>query len=428
MKTLIRILLLCLLPFTAYAQGFELYVVDVGPNRGAPWQVLKYDENGENPEVFIDSELNRPQDIVFIEDRNLALVSNLGTQRITQYDATTGEYLGEFATGIGQPTRMEIRPDNLLYVLQWAGNGRVLRYDLLGNFVDEFTTFGVPNSIGMDWDSEGNLYVASWNGKFVRKFDGQGNNLGIFINEGLQGPTNIWFEGDGNLMVMDWSGGAIRRYSADGVLLNSPVRNLSEPEGVEFLENGHFLVGNGGTSAVKQYRPNGNFVKDFVPSGSGGLVKPNGLRIRDRSGFNINAGLNDVWFNALTAGQGMFVVVFPVIKKVFIAIFTYDSERPPEDVTAIFASADQRWVTAFGSYDGNQAILEAELTEGGLFNTALPTPLQTPGYGTVTLTFSDCSNLLVTYLFPGPDLQGSMELTRIADDNVALCLALNEQE
>ena len=48
---------------------------------------MKYDENGENPEVFITTPLNRPQDILFLEDRGEALVSNLGDNRITRHDA-----------------------------------------------------------------------------------------------------------------------------------------------------------------------------------------------------------------------------------------------------------------------------------------------------------------------------------------------------
>ncbi len=146
--------------FNTHGQELDLYVIDVGPNRGAPWQVIKYDESGQNPEVFIGSDLSKPQDIIFLENDGVALVSNLSSNRITKHDATTGQLLGEFASGIGQPTRMKIGADNLLYVLQWAGNGRVLRYQLDGSFHDEFTSVGVANSIGLDWDSQGNLYVS----------------------------------------------------------------------------------------------------------------------------------------------------------------------------------------------------------------------------------------------------------------------------
>ena len=49
-KSLFRILALTL--FCSHASGQEtlLFVVDVGPDRGAPWQFVKYDELGKNPE------------------------------------------------------------------------------------------------------------------------------------------------------------------------------------------------------------------------------------------------------------------------------------------------------------------------------------------------------------------------------------------
>lgn len=412
----------------AHAQDTHLYIVDVGPNRGAPWQVLRAEADGSNPVVFIDTELNRPQDIVFLDHRGTAIVSNLATQKITEYDAETGEYLGDFATGIGQPTRMEIGADGLLYVLQWAGNGKVLRYDLDGNFVDEFTQTGVSNAIGMDWDADGNLYVASFDDTTVRKYGPDGQDMGLFVDptEGLFGPTNIWFTDNGDLWVMDWSGGAIRRYNAAGVLQGNPVLGLSEPEGVEFLDNGEFIIGNGGTASVRRYDATGQRLADFVPPGAGGLAKPNGLRFHSPSTFTLNAGLNDAWFNTATIGQGVFINVFPVLGKVFLAMFTFDTQQPPEDAVAVVGWAGHRWVTALGDFSGNTAVLSAELTEGGLFNSAEPKVQQTPGYGTFTLVFTDCSNAVLTYEFPGLGLSGSIELTRVVNDNVALCEQLND--
>lgn len=430
MKWFCSALALILYAATAPGQQTAYYVVDVGPNRGPPWQVLKYDGNGANPEVFTNVELNRPQDIVFIEHQGVALVSNLGTGKITRYDATTGEYLDDFATGIGEPTRMEIGEDGLLYVLQWTGNGRVWRYDLDGNFVDEFTSTGVFNSIGMDWDDEGNLYVASWNNGngfgFVQRFDASGNDLGRFINNNLTGPTNIWFTEDGGMNVVDWSANMIRRFNANGTYLENLVTGLSEPEGVALLENGEFLLANGGTSSVRRYDAEGNRLADFITFASGGLAKPNAIRKRVVSTFTINAGLNDAWFNSATAGQGVFVNVFPGLGKVFVAVFTFDATPPPEEATAVVGGPGQRWFTAIGDYSGHQATLQAELTAGGLFDAAEPAPVQTPGYGTVTLAFADCNSLVLTYELPGPELQGSMQLTRVVPDNIALCESLSE--
>ncbi len=431
MKKIILALGLWMLAPCVLAQQTFLYVVDVGTNRQGPFQVMKYDADGGNPEVFINVNLNRPQDIIFLEDRGTAIVSNLAGNNITEYDAETGEYIGTFATGLDQPTRMEIGPDGLLYVLQWAGNGRVLRFDLNGNALGEFTTQGVSNSIGLDWDPQGNLYVSSFDAAFVRRYDSNGGDLGIFISSGLQGPTNIWFQDDGDMMVMDWSGRSIKEFNSNGGLKRTAVSGITEPEGVEFLANGDFLAGAGLASAVKQYTADGTFVRDVVPSRSGGLIKPNGLRFRTVEGdpdpvFEINAGLNDAWFNAATAGQGAFVTVFPDLGAIFIAVFTYDTERPPEDVAAILGEPGHRWFTAFGTYTGDTAVLDIELTEGGVFDMASPAPTQTQNYGTLTAVFADCENLTLSYGFPSLGLTGDIPMTRIALDNVARCEALVE--
>lgn len=416
-------LALLLLAGTAFGQETEVYIVDVGPSRSAPYQVLKVDGNGQDPEVFINTGLSRPQDIVFIEHRGLALVSNLLSGQITQYDAETGEFAGFFATGIGQPTRMEIGEDGLLYVLQWAGNGRVWRYDLDGNFVDEFTTVGVPQSIGLDWDSEGNLYVSSFSGQYVRKFDSVGNDLGQFINTNLQGPTNIRFEPNGDLLVLDWSGTSVKRFNANGNFLGNFLTGLAQAEGFDLLPNGNYLVGNGVTGAVRMFGPAGNLVGNFVAGGTLGLATPNGVRVRVLNNFQINAGLNDAWVNDSAPFQGMFITVFPDLGLVFVAWFTFDS-APPAGGTATFGGIGQRWVTGLGTIDGDRVSLNMELTTGGSFNAAEPEPVQDTGYGTMLIVFSGCNAATVSYSFPGPGLSGEFPIHRVVDSNVPLCETL----
>jgi len=410
-------------------QNNDIYVVDVGPNRGPPFQVLKFDENGENPQVFINSELNRPQDIVFLEDSNTALVSNLASDRITKYDATTGNYLGNFAVGRADgPTRMKIGADNLLYVLQWFGNGKVLRYQLDGTFVDEFTSVGVTQSIGLDWDRQGNLYVSSFDQRHVRKFDSDGNDLGLFISSNLLGPTNLWFESSGDLLVLDWSGTSVKRFDSDGGYLGQFILGLVQAEGIDTLSNGHFLIGNGGTSAVKQFDESGNFVKDFIPGGSGGLATPVAVVRRELPGFEINAGLNDAWFNLATAGQGLLITIFPHRKEVFLAWFTFDTERPPEDVTAFLGEPGHRWLTAQGTYEGDTATLTIFVTEGGVFDAPEPAASTDPvGDGSMTITFADCEAGVVNYEITSLGISGEIPIQRITPDNVALCEALGTQ-
>lgn len=144
------------------------------------------------------------------------------------------------------------------------------------------------------------------------------------------------------------------------------------------------------------------------------------------SGVQINAGMNDAWYNPDTAGQGFFVTVFPDIKKIFLAWFTYEVARPPESVTAVLGEPGHRWLTAFGSYSGSQALLDIEVTEGGLFDSSQPAPTQSMD-GTILLEFSTCNSGTVTFDIPSIDSIDVIPIERIAVDNVPICEMLNTQ-
>ncbi len=285
MKTLRYLLTCCMILWgsTLMSQNFEVYVSDAGNYNNPPWQILKYSMTGDDPVSFIDEEIIWPQDILFLEDQDVVLISNLATDGyISKHDIHTGAYLGNFAENINGPTRMKIGADGLLYVLQWNnGDNKVLRYELDGTFVDAFTSEGVPQSIGIDWDADGNLYVSTYSGKYVEKFDTDGLDQGAFINSNLVGPTNIWFVENGDLLVNDYLDASVKRFSPDGEYLGIYIDGLFYPEGVTYLENGNLLIGNGGTSAVKMFDPDGNFIEDFIESGDGGLLTPNAIVIRN---------------------------------------------------------------------------------------------------------------------------------------------------
>ncbi len=262
------------------AQNYSVYVSDAVNFQDPPWKILKFDADGSNGQVFISQNLAWPQDIFFLENENIVLVSNLNSGHITKFNANTGAYLGEFATGIGGPTRMRLGPDSLLYILQWFGNGKVRRYTLAGAFVGEFTATGVPNSIGMDWDTEGNLYVSSYNGKYVRKFSPTGADLGNFISTNLVGPTNIWFAENGDLLVVDYLGNSVKRFDSAGHYKGVFIAGLPQGEGVAFLPNGHILLGAGGTSSVREYDAAGTLIGNLVPPATLGLKTPNAVVLR----------------------------------------------------------------------------------------------------------------------------------------------------
>jgi hypothetical protein len=143
--------------------------------------------------------------------------------------------------------------------------------------------------------------------------------------------------------------------------------------------------------------------------------------------FQINAGLNDTWFNPATNGQGMNITVYPVIKQMFVTWFTFDVERPPGDVTAMLGGPGQRWLTAQGPYDDDTANLTIYVTEGGVFDSAMPaTSTDQDGDGTLILEFSNCNEGLATYDITSLDISDEIPIERIVLDNVPLCELLAE--
>jgi hypothetical protein len=144
--------------------------------------------------------------------------------------------------------------------------------------------------------------------------------------------------------------------------------------------------------------------------------------------FQINPGINDAWFNADTTGQGFFITTFPDQGVMFLAWFTYDTERPPEDVVAYLGEPGHRWLTAQGYYQGNAAILDAYLTEGGVFDMAEPPAVtgQEP-IGAIEIIWENCAKGILAYDINPPGVMGEIEIRRIVPENVALCEVLSTQ-
>ncbi len=141
------------------------------------------------------------------------------------------------------------------------------------------------------------------------------------------------------------------------------------------------------------------------------------------SDFSINRGLNDAWFNPETPGQGFFISVFPEREQLFLAWFTFETQRPPNDVIANIGEPGHRWLTAFGNYSGNAAVLDIELTSGGVFDMTSPMPEQSAD-GQVLLEFENCNSGTVTFDIDSINRLGEIPIQRIALDNLAACEAL----
>jgi plastocyanin len=154
-------------------------------------------------------------------------------------------------------------------------------------------------------------------------------------------------------------------------------------------------------------------------------VEESPITVTAASNFQINAGITDAWYYPVTDGQGFFIIVWEDIQTVFLAWFTYDVERPPEDVTAILGEPGHRWITAQGPYSGDTATLTVSVSSGGVFDSGEP-PVDTVPDGTMQLQFSSCTEGMVTYEIDSLGLTGAVPIQRIVPDMVPLCEGLSQ--
>jgi len=238
------------------------------------------------------------------------------------------------------------------------------------------TLIGLKGSNGWDWGNEnqGDLYLLEWrtNGGLSKLYDNPSPEL---VTSGLA------FDPEKNFY---WS------VNHDGELYSFDPANGFQ----------HNLRGSGyGELRALTY------VHDMP------CVKPP---------FQINYGLTDAWVNPDTFGQGFFITVYPGFKWMFVAWFTYDSERPDESLLAGIGEPGHRWITAFGGYTDNTAVLDIEITTGGVFDSPDHEPEQHLD-GKMTVEFEHCNAGIITYDIPSVGKSGEVPIQRIVTDKVPLC-------
>jgi len=287
-----------------------------------------------------------------------------------------------------------------------------------------------PN--GLTFDPEGNLYTINFNNGGIYKIDPQGQIAllattprSIFRPSGgnghiVYGNGRMYLTSNANSQIFEMTlDGQLSVLAGSGALGNqdgsAEQATFSLPNGIAISPDGRYLYVNSA-----QYTSPGPL------NGNTFELNPSLVRVIDLGpSFTINAGLNDAWFNLATNGQGFLITVFPDLKQMFLAWFTYDTERPPEDVIAQLGEPGHRWLTAQGPYEGDTASLTVFVTKGGVFDAADPIASTDPaGDGTMTIEFADCTEGLVRYEITSLGISGEIPIQRITPGNVPLCEAL----
>ena len=259
---------------------------------------------------------------------------------------------------------------------------------------------------GTSWDQMGADILGQSNGErsgSAVSLSNYGNRLAIGA------PSNsVTVERSGRVRVFQWTGSAWAQLGFD---IGSDLIYDYFGKHVSLSSDGNRVASATGNFNAVAERINRARVYDFSMFSS----------------FTINAGLNDAWYFPDTDGQGFFINVFPNIGYVSLAWFTYDTELPPSGATSNLGDPGHRWLTAVGPIDGNQVLMNIELTSGGIFDTYSEiTRTDPPGSdGTILLSFDNCNAGTIEYDIPSINRQGIVPIERVVGDNITLCEALS---
>jgi hypothetical protein len=133
---------------------------------------------------------------------------------------------------------------------------------------------------------------------------------------------------------------------------------------------------------------------------------------------SINDGMDGVWFDDSTPGQGFMIDAQLRPERgnfIFVGWFTYGEQT----------TSGQRWLTAQGGFEGSTAEMDVFETSGGSFDD--PQLPATTLVGTMRIDFIDCSHALLAYSLSDEGLAGSIDIERAIPGAEALCQELSGQ-
>jgi len=445
---------------------------------GTVWVQLGADIDGEAAGDYSGASVSLSSDgdrVAIGATRNDANGTYSGHVRVYQWSGTAWTQLGADIDGVAEhdqfgesvslssdgsrlvigASRSDVngRRSGQVRVFQWSGtawaqlganiDGKV-DYDYLGNSVS-LSADGSRLAIGA-WstnyrDGAGRVEVYHWSGVTWEQLgsdiegeaDGDGSGLSISLSS------------DGNRLAIGapYNGDNVAYSSQTNAYLGNSSKVLADTDnsgqvriyqwsGSDWVQLGSDIDGypNDGFGQSVALSSDGNRVASGTGNNMAVFERANRVRVYDLSmlnTFRINPGLNDAWYDPDTDGQGFFITVFPDLGAVSLAWFTYDTELPPLDATANLGDPGHRWLTAVGPIVDNQAMMEIEMTSGGIFDSASEIIRTDPpgSDGTIILTFDNCNAGTIEYDIPSINRQGIVPIRRVANDNIVICEALS---
>ena len=227
-----------------------------------------------------------PYDLVIGQDGRLFVLNrSAGLQAaLVRIGIVTFEenYEGEFGRGYGSgdgqftlAVSMDLDSQERLYITD-EYNHRITVYDLSGNFLSQWGTFGIGNGelngpAGIAIDSQDRVYIADQHNNRVQVFTTAG--VGIF-GWGEKGtgpgqfdvPWGVTVDPEGQVFVADWRNDRVQKFSPKGEFLASFGQSgdgdgqFCRPSGVAVDQEGYIYVADWGNERVQVLSPDGSFL------------------------------------------------------------------------------------------------------------------------------------------------------------------------
>jgi hypothetical protein len=129
------------------------------------------------------------------------------------------------------------------------------------------------------------------------------------------------------------------------------------------------------------------------------------------SGFTITPGITGTWYDRTRSGEGFIIEIIGSTLDPDLAayFFTYN------------ASGKQMWLTGFANVNGDTAVLPMQVTSGASFgNNFNPDDVVYQDWGTITFTFSSCSEGTAAYTSPAFG-NGTFNISRLTSIAGSTC-------
>jgi len=233
-----------------------------------------------------------------VDASGMLYISDFNARRIYKFNTATQAYWIYVSATTTQPNGICVdAPRNRVLFCNWGGSAPVKSINLTDSSVTTVASTSYSNCDGIKMDRNNNVYVSTWGGGGVIKFDVNFTNPAVQVISGLSNPADIYVNKKSDTLASPNAGNNTVTFH----FLNNPVS-----------------VGNNNTIAVKDFNLYQNYPNPFNPSttisfnlAAQGFVNLsvydiNGKKVSELLNEKMNAGFQSVSFNAVNLPSGIY--------------------------------------------------------------------------------------------------------------------------